>query len=374
MEGGHRVERLLAGAVRAGLFPGAVAAWTFLDETPGTVHHVAVGRTAAGPEGRSTDPDTVYDLASLTKPLATTVLVLLAVREGRLGLDEPLESYLGETRGTWLAGVPLVRLLTHTSGLPAWVPLYAVAPEPGDWVRALIDFGPAYEPGSTVTYSCPGFLLLGVILERAMGETLDALFLRRVVHPLDLLGSIGYGLLPGRPVAGASLRPAAERAELERLGLDPATVPPGSRPDDGNARFLGGVAGNAGLFGTVDAVLRIASQFLSGAGDTLLDRSLRRLASENRTPGLEQHRALGWQLASSPGCSAGPALSPLALGHTGFTGTSVWIDPERGLAMVLLANRNHPVFRGTDLHPLRRRFHALAVRHGREESVRFGPS
>jgi CubicO group peptidase (beta-lactamase class C family) len=130
-------------------------------------------------------------------------------------------------------------------------------------------------------------------------------------------------------------------------------------PDDGNARFLGGVAGNAGLFGTVAGVLGMARAWLEPG--LLLTADEIALATADRTAGLGQARGLGWQLAATPGCSAGSALSPSSFGHTGFAGASLWVDPTRGTALALLGNRVHPAHRPTDLHPLRRRFHRIVI-------------
>ncbi len=253
------------------------------------------------------------------------------------------------------------QLLTHSSGLPAWEPLYALAG--GDARRsfaALMDV-PVEEPGSHVVYSCPGFILLGMMIERLAGVGLAELFTQRVLEPLGLTGEIGYRPDAHLPIAGGAKAPLAEQRLLAERGLDGQLIPligPG-RPDDGNARFLDGVAGNAGLFGTAGGVLALASAYL-GMGEFLTPKEIE-LATTDHTPGLEQRRGFGWQLAGSPGCSAGPALDPSAFGHTGFTGTSLWIDPTRGLAVTLLANRVHPGHRPTDLHPLRRRFHQLVI-------------
>jgi len=135
--------------------------------------------------------------------------------------------------------------------------------------------------------------------------------------------------------------------------------------DDGNTRGLGGAAGNAGLFGTAAAVAALASEYLPGGGELVTGEEAS-LATAALTPGLEQLRGIGWQLAATPGCSAGPALAGSSFGHTGFSGTSAWVDAEAGAVLVLLANRLHPGGRTPDLHPLRRRFHALAVAALRE--------
>ena len=153
-----------------------------------------------------------------------------------------------------------------------------------------------------------------------------------------------------------------EEDMVTNLNLDPKHVPLATSrlPDDGNARFLGGIAGNAGLFGTALAVLTLAENYLPNR-ETLFSRSEILMVSHDRTRGLDANRGLGWQMATSPGCSAGSSLSRSSFGHTGFTGTSLWIDPEREMICILLTNRHHPQNRLRDLHPLRRRFHTLAT-------------
>lgn len=349
------VAQLLVAAVRAGLAPGAVAGWVRVGESAPSV--VATGTADLGPPPLSAAADTVFDLASLTKPLATTTLVLLARREGRLDLDTRVGRLLPELADRHLGERSVLELLTHSSGLPAWSPLYALCRGRRERLTAALGELPLEPAGRQVVYSCPGFITLGLALESLHGRPLERLFAEAVAAPLGL--GIGFGPWPGDRVAAGASVPGAERRLVTERGLDAGWIPatgPGL-PDDGNARFLGGAAGNAGLFGRALEVLALASVYLSGGG--LLTDEERALATRNHTPGLGQARGLGWQLASSPGCSAGRSLVPEAFGHTGFTGTSLWLDPTRRLIAVLLTNRTHPGHREVDLHPLRRRFHDL---------------
>ena len=345
--------------VAAGLAPGAVAAWGS-GPTPETV---GVGATAVG-EASPPDPRaTWYDLASLTKPLVVTTLCLLARRRGELDLDILLQELLGETRDTHLGRVTVVRLLTHTSGLPDWLPLYAICSRAQEVVAAMAAHPLEAHTGPPVRYSCIGFILLGMALERVGGASLDRLFAERVLEPLGLQEELGFSPGAERVVAGSAAVPSVERELTTALGEDPERVPPQAprQPDDGNARFLGGVAGNAGLFGSAVGVYRLAREYLPGGGE-LLRADEAALATSLGAADQGGVRALGWQLAASPGCSAGASLSPAAFGHVGFTGTSLWAEPLRTTVLVLLANRHHPGHRGVDLHPLRRRFHTIALR------------
>ncbi len=199
------------------------------------------------------------------------------------------------------------------------------------------------------------------MLEQVSGTSLDILFREKVLEVLTLENDLGFNPDPvRRAVVGGAARPKAEHRMVLDLGLDPKWIPPvgTGRPDDGNARFFGGAAGNAGLFGSLRGVERLTAEY-SRRGATLLTPEETRRALESQTQGLEQERCSGWQIATSRGCSAGAALPPTAFGHTGFTGVSVWAETGSGGIWVLLTNRNHPGQRGIDLHPLRRRFHDL---------------
>lgn len=307
--------------------------------------------------------DRWFDLASLTKPLVITPLTLIALRSGDFSLETRVAQVIPELHGGALGSRRIRHLLTHTSGLPAWEPIYAHArsSDPAEVLQALANL-PVDEVRGEVVYSCPGFILLGLILERLAGTSLDILFDRLV---LASVGLAEIGFRPGieSPLAAGADRPGTEEQLIRERGLDPSVIPEISsgQPDDGNARFLGGVSGNAGLFGTIRGVLGLA-RAISVPGLLLTDDEIS-TATRTHTPGLQQERGLGWQLASTPGCSAGPGLASAAFGHTGFTGTSLWIDPTRGIAVALLTNRLHPGHRQTDLHPLRRRFHHLVVDH-----------
>ena len=355
------VRQLLLAAVRAGQAPGAVAVW---GPSADSLQDVTVGRAAVVPSSGPLTAEHWFDLASLTKPLVTTTLALIVMRRGGLSTETTVGEVLTELIDAPAAVATVLQLLTHTSGLPGWAPLYSR----GGGIEAVVDtigrLQLVADPGRRVVYSCPGFILLGLMVERVAGAGLDQLLTDLVVEPLDLRDDLGFAKAArDRPVVAGALTPGAETALLAERGLRQDLIPPRWRhqPDDGNARALGDVAGNAGLLGSARGVARLALQYLPGHGELLRPDEVR-LATGNLTPGKEQDRGFGWQLASSPGCSAGPALSSGSFGHTGFTGTSVWIDPSVPQVMVLLCHRHHPAHRGTDLHPLRRRFHALTLK------------
>jgi CubicO group peptidase (beta-lactamase class C family) len=362
------VAGLLGRAVQAGLAVG----WVGLAVREGEAGLCwCAGSRGIG--GEPVEPDLRYDLASLTKPLATGTLLLLARRDG-LDLDTPLVELLPELAGTPWSAVTLVQCSTHTAGFPAWSPLYAShgASREG-YLQALGELAPTAPAGTRVEYSCPGFVALGLALERSGGADLGALFAELVAGPLELGEEISFAPPAGTRIAAGELRWFVEEKLLAERGL--AGKPPAGRADvvpcgDGNARGLDGAAGNAGLFGNAAAVARLAAEYLPGGGE-LLTAEEAEFASRGRTEALDQSRGIGWQLAASPGCSAGSALPSHAFGHTGFSGTSVWVGPDSRTVHVLLGNRLHPGGRTPDLHPLRRRFHLLsgrAVRNGAGEA------
>lgn len=347
--------------MRAGLFPGGVAGWTTVS---GSERVMAVGRLSTTLPSAAMVPGAWFDLASLTKPLVTSTLCLLAFRHRLLERGTRVGEVLPDAVGQPTANLSVQHLLTHVSGLPAWVPLYGRCH--GDPERALgtlVRTELEAPPGHRVVYSCVGFLLLGALLERVFDLPLDRAFQALVLAPLELETELGFLPCPeGRLLVPGAATATAEQSLSAQAGASPGFVPaPGAGlPDDGNARFLGGVAGNAGLFGSLHGVLELAAQYLVPRSRLLAEAEIA-LATTDWTPGLEQGRGLGWQLASSPGSSAGPSLAPTAFGHTGFTGASLWVDPVRGVVLGLLSHRHHPAHRGGNLHPLRRRFHSLAL-------------
>jgi CubicO group peptidase (beta-lactamase class C family) len=356
------IDAFLEEAVRRDDFPGA--AWAVGDARR-VIGSGAVGDAVREPETLAATPATLYDLASLTKPLATALLAVLLQKDDRLRLEDRMATLLPEwSPDDARTSLTLLDLLTHRSGLPAWIPFYAHADDVPGRIAHLAAVPPVSAPLCGVTYSCPNYLLAGFALERRTGTPLDRLFEERVVRPLGLRD------LMFKPPAALRRRIAATEdgnRHERRIASPAADGYNGWRQagiwgdvHDHNAWSLGGVAGNAGLFGTAEAVWALARVFLSG-GPVFLGDAERALFAHDFTPGLSQARSVGFQRATTPGCSAGPALSPASFGHTGFTGTSLWIDPEADRIAVLLTNRVHPRHRDRDLHPVRREFNALAL-------------
>lgn len=357
------IERFLADRIAAGLFPGA----SFLVAAGDRIlAEGALGRSVVEPRTIAARRDTLYDLASLSKPLSTGLLAVLLQRDGMLSLDDPLGRHLpswhaSDARG----GITLLDLLVHRSGLPDWRPLYLFAGDRAGRIEWLRRVPLAYPPRSGVTYSCLGYILAGFALEAAGGASLDRLFADRIARPIGLRDLMYRPSVADRPrIAATETGNCRERS----LAGEPGEGYNGWRTGliwgevhDTNARTLGGVAGNAGLFGTARAIHALAVRLLDTGGGLLRPGDLPLLRC-SVTPGMSEQRAVGFQLASTPGSSAGSGLSPASFGHTGFTGTSLWIDPEAGRIYILLTNRIHPRYQPHDMQSVRREFHMLAAR------------
>lgn len=356
-------------AVQDGVFPGGVLA----ARSDGDVQvFVAAGTLSLEPASVPVQASTVYDLASLTKPLATATSVLLLVQAGKLQLDVAVGNILVELKGTPIGSATLRDLLTHRSGLPGWRPLYErLVVEGLAWGRAepsvvrqavlrLIKDEPLVSRiGEQTLYSDLGFILLGFAVERASGLLLDEYFAQAVAHPLGarpLFFSRASSTSPSSVNQPGVMIAPTEWDEWRKRLLK-------GEVHDENAAAMGGVAGHAGLFGTAEAVLAVSGAWLASYhGDrSLLDRELVRQFTTRQSQTPRSSWALGWDTPSVPS-SSGTHCSPEAFGHLGFTGTSLWIDPQRRLEVVLLTNRVHPSRKNDAIRAFRPMIHDLVYR------------
>ena len=337
------VERFLAGEIEAGSFPGAVALVGSRDEV---LAEAAAGAASLEPERADASAATLYDLASLTKPLCAGAL---AARAGStLPLDAAPGRYFPGWKRTRYDGITVGSLLTHTSGLPAWFPFYARGEGADAYRRTLAEIEPEAKPGERVIYSDVNFLLLGELLEIAFGGPLDAAFASLVAEPAG--SGARFGPVDPSSAAATEKGDRFERSMTEARGFSYPRFRDGvvrGEVHDGNAYRRGGIAAHAGLFGTARDVWALARPWLDPERAAL---------GQDRTSDLAEARGLAWQGRRGAG-SAIARMSDRAFGHTGFTGTSVWIDPDAGLVAVLLTNRIHPVVREIPFNEVRRRFH-----------------
>jgi CubicO group peptidase (beta-lactamase class C family) len=356
------VRKALEAGAAEGVFS-AAALWMALkgDE----VFHGAAGRLSRAPGAAACGTDTAFDLASLTKPMATATCLMGLVREGRATVEDPLWRHLP----AFAAGpdaprrraVTLGHLLAHAAGLPAWRPWFEDADRPeGAEARARGVARAAAEPleqdpGEAAVYSDVGYVLLGAVVEGLEGAPLEAAFARRVAGPLGLVRT---GFNPGNAVPGPFAPDVAATAPV----AGPESPPTGVVHDD-NARAMGGVAGHAGLFGTARETGRWAQALLDAwhgrEGFLTREVAARFLTPAARVPGSSW--VLGFDTPTPPS-SGGPYLGPRAVGHLGFTGTSVWLDLEREWVVVLLTNRVHTDPSGEGIRRFRPLLHAAAGR------------
>ena len=369
---------MLTERIRAGDFPSAVYV---VAQNGSAVFADALGDAVREPETRAATLETIYDLASLTKPLITGLLCARLVELGELALDSSVAQYLQEFDRADKHHITVRELLTHTSGLPAWRPLYITAHEKEGALAAIANDPLEYKTAERVVYSDLGFIVLGFLLQRLTGASLAELAQREIIDPLRLRRTFFNPASEMQPdIAANETGNAYERELCEKdfPSINPfanptsrGSVTPNSgwreqiiwgEVHDGNAYFLGGAAGHAGLFSTAGETLRLANQFVAAQSE-LLSKETCELFRLNMTEGLNEARSFAWQLAATKDSTAGPDLPPDAFGHTGFTGTSCWIDAERGRVFILLTNRTHnhslPFI---NINSVRRQFHTLAVR------------
>ena len=326
-------DSVVLSGIRQGAYPGAVLVIGGRDKI---TYEKGYGRLTWSPGAPADRPDsTLFDLASLTKAVATTTAAMILVDRGKLKLDVPVATYLPEFNGKGTAAVTVRMLLTHTSGLRGDlpVPVLKALPDGAALLRTVLAETPRTAPGSRVVYSDLNFVLLGEVIHRLSGEPLDQFVANEVIAPLGL--------------AQTRYRPSPQLARRTAPTGIWHGHPVAAVVNDPTAAKAGGVSGNAGLFSTGEDLARFAQFLLRGGtrsdGKPLVSQTTVRLFT-TRSPQADvgpDHRALGWQAVPTDEevSSAGSLFGPRSFGHTGWTGTSLWIDPDRDLFVILLTNR-----------------------------------
>ena len=339
-----QVTRLLRDAVAAHVTP---AATVEVGTSGGLMWNAAAGALTYASDAPPCDIDTIFDLASLTKVIATATLAMRACETDSRLLDTRIADLEQRWTGRDRADATVRHLLEHASGLPAHVKLFDSASGRHEFLERIAITPLAFAPGTRSEYSDLGFIMLGMLLEARLGAPLDELF-RSVSDRLD-------GPMLFRPPSLLRSTIAPTEVDTWRGRLLQGEV------HDENCAAIGGVAGHAGLFGTARAVGSFAQAILRGfQEDSWLGRreTLRLFTQRSTVAG--SSRALGWD-TMLPTSSCGTQMSAHAFGHTGFTGTSLWIDPERDVYVVLLTNRVHPSRLGDGIQPLRRNVHDAVI-------------
>jgi CubicO group peptidase (beta-lactamase class C family) len=358
-EGFHNVTRLLGQGVEAECFPGAVLLVGYQGEL---VYEQAVGQAAIVPSARRMTVETIFDLASLTKPIATTTALMLLLDADMIRLDDPLDAYL-DARCRPAGSVPTLRqLLSHCAGLPAWRPYYQaidLRSPPLDRRRAVyaaVRREPLiFPPGTIVQYSDAGFILLGELVEAVTGTPLD-IFCRQEIFAVLHLEDMAFRDLE-QPHSDGGQFASTEYCPWRQRILD-------GEVHDENAWAMGGVAGHAGLFGTGRQVWRFAQSFLNGLQGQawLVSAPIARTFTMRQGMPEGSTWALGWDTPTPGKSSAGQYFSPTTIGHLGFTGTSLWIDPTAQVVVVFLTNRVHPSRQREGIRTFRPLIHDAVMR------------
>lgn len=366
----EQISSFLAERIAANDFPSAVY---LVAEKGDIVFLDAIGFSVIEPERIEARPDTIYDLASLTKPLVTGLLTALRIENGEIDLETRIGDRNTIFARSAVATLTIRELATHTSGLPAWRPFYLLADSPtAEDIGKVISNNDIPRRGAVVEYSDLNFIALALAVR---GGRPDLEFEKHVTNVLGLTRT------SFDPLHNGSLRSeiaASERGNVfekqtctEQGYIQPSADWDGAhlfRNDqiwgevhDGNAYFMGGVAGHAGLFSTAEEAFKIALQFLPNYTQ-LLKPATCAVFRTNFTEGLNEDRSFGFQLASTESSTAGSKMPPESFGHTGFTGTSLWIDPINDRIFILLTNRTHyhrlPF---ANINSVRRLFHDLAI-------------
>jgi serine-type D-Ala-D-Ala carboxypeptidase len=346
---------VLEQAVRDRAFPGA--AFGVLHRGRVVALH-AVGRFTYDDGAPAVEPATVFDLASVSKVLATTAAAMILHGRGVLDLDARLGDILpgfviGSEPGSGKVRVTLRMLLAHSSGLPAYVKFFETCSTPDTLLRAALQLPLEAQPGSRTEYSDPGYILLGKAIEVQSGEPLDAFCTREVFAPLGLASTC----FRPAPASCAAIPPTEHDTWFRNRVIQ-------GEVQDENASVLGGVAGHAGMFSNVPDLLRFAQCILDTARSTsgqaiFKPATLDLFATRQSTPD-GKSRALGWDVPTPPS-SSGRFFGPRSIGHLGYAGTSLWIDPDRDLAVALLTNRTWPDRSNDAIRQVRPAFHDAVI-------------
>ncbi len=335
------LKNLIENSISEKVFPGAVAC-ILTDKR--VLYHEAFGYRCVKPKRLPMLRTTIFDVASLTKPIVIGTLCMQFAESGKLSLDTPAEKYLPAFKQK---GVTLKHLLTHTSGLPAWFPVYLRAPSRKDVISYLGGVPLESQPGKKAVYSCLGYIVLGALLERVAGQSLDTLAHDRIFAPLGMEWTRFNPPQAWREQCAATEDSNSFERRMvnyERYDWREGVII--GQVHDENAHFLGGVSGNAGLFSTSTDLSKFCRALMDNGRELLRSESLCRM--QQIAPAVGERRGIGWSVTDD-GC----------LYHTGFTGTSIRICLKRKLAAILLTNRVHPDADRRGIIEFRKIFHNI---------------
>jgi uncharacterized protein YbbC (DUF1343 family)/CubicO group peptidase (beta-lactamase class C family) len=324
------VDAVIEQAIHEGTIPGAVL---LVGHNGQVVSRRAYGNRALEPRHEVMTLDTIFDLASLTKVIATTTAVMQLVEKGKLRLNDPVEKYLPEFTQNGKADITVRQLLTHYSGLEPDLDLKILWEGKSTAYQMALAETPQDPPGSRFSYSDINFIVLGDLVERVSGETLDKYCERYIFAPLKMTHT-------------RFLPPATWRPKIAPTQYDENEHMLRGVVHDPTARRMGGVAGHAGLFSTAGDLAKFAQALLNGGGGILSAASVEKMTRPEQPPSASVLRGFGWDIDSPFSTNRGDLLPVGSYGHTGFTGTSMWIDPTTNTYIILLTNAVHPRGKG----------------------------
>ncbi len=342
------IETLVKQSVADSVFPGASIAVLYKNDV---VFHKAFGTLTYDRHSPPAQTSTLYDLASLTKPVVTTNIIMQLSERGSLDIDAPVSRYIPEFSRNGKGNITIRNLLLHNSGLIAHRFFIKTCRTADEVIQSICNESLAYPTGTRTAYSDLGFVILGTIIERVTGKTLEENFQERFSQPLDMQSTMFNP-------------PDSLHSKIAPTEKDKSWTLPKPRPlvHDHNTALLGGAAGHAGLFSTTGDLLRFVAMLMQEGqynGSSFLRPSTLRYFTQRHS----ESRALGWDLRSLNGrSSSGQYFSANSYGHLGYTGTSIWIDPEKDLAVIALTNRVHPSSENIKIRKFRPLLHDTVIR------------
>ncbi|MDF2673699.1 MAG: Beta-lactamase [Clostridiales bacterium] len=329
---------LIPEAIQKGFFPGVQVV---IGHKNGVYKSESFGKRCIYPEILPLDNNTLFDMASLTKVMATTMVFIKFLEAGLISLYDRVGYFLEDFKGEQKDDITILNLLTHTAGFTPFKPLHIFCRDYEDSIKYICSSDLEYKPGTNVVYSDFSYIMLAYILEKIGKEGLDKLSRKCVFEPLDMNNTC--------------FNPS--RDNIAATEIDPTTNEPliGIVHDE-NARFLGGISGHAGLFSNIEDVSKFANMLIN-CGKGFMSPLAFDAMIRNYTKGMDENRGIGWCIKGNELSSGGDLISPSAFGHTGFTGTSLWVDVENDVYVGLLTNRVHPTRDNLEIIKFRRVFH-----------------
>lgn len=353
---------LFKNAVKDKIFPGAAVGISLTSEKKREIFTAGYGKIHYKEQAEDVLENTCYDLASLTKPLVTTMSILSLLNEGKIRLEQTLDELFEKNVPKDKEKITIMSLLSHSSGLPAYQPFFydlqkikGIARRKQHLLNLIINENLLYETGKKSLYSDLGFMLLGQIVEKKSGDHLDRFIKKKIYKTLHLEKDIFF---PQTLTKRKNIFAPTEDCPWRKISIQ-------GEVSDENCYILGGVCGHAGVFGNVTGVLKLCTFLLdlwkNKSAHPALSKEHLQFFLKRRREIKDSTWALGFDTPSKNGSSAGKYLSKKSVGHLGFTGTSFWIDPDRELVIVLLSNRVHPSRENNKIKDFRPVFHDTIV-------------